>query len=108
MYICPLRLGMQLTLTYGARVCRDHVRTMYHAAPASTTHRPCTRTRYARTYHIRTWRRRHMLMLATGGVSEAKAMAGDVGAVSDVRHNRLRVSAASCMLGPNIESMYRI
>ncbi len=32
---------------------------------------------------------------ATGGVSEAKAMTGDVGAVSDGRHNRLRVSAAS-------------
>ncbi len=60
--------------------------------------------------HIRTWRRRHMLMPATGGVSEAKAMTGDVGAVSDGRHNRLRVSAASpaCWaMGPNIESIYR-
>ncbi len=45
---------------------------------------------HARTY---TWRRRHML--ATGGVSDAKTMTGDVGAVSDGRHNRLRVSAAS-------------
>ncbi len=36
-----------------------------------------------------------MLMLATGDVSEANAMTGDVGAVSNERHNRLRVSAAS-------------
>ncbi len=35
-------------------------------------------------------------------VSDAKAMTGDVGAVSDGRHNRLRVSAASpAVLGAN-------
>ncbi len=63
-------------------ICRDHV-------PRTWRRRRIAHA-YARTY---TWRRRHMLV--TGGVSDAKAMTGDVGAVSDGRHNRLRVSAAS-------------
>ncbi len=60
---------------------------------------PCTtwcRRRIALA-HTYTWRRRHIdgAIACMQSVSDAKAMTGDVGAVSDGRHNHLHVSAAS-------------